>query len=99
MPDVLLSFYCARADGAAIADALREATHTPVHLRDELVFGLDFSDASTAERVSGQLNRCVVELTVAGDMVDTLVQRIADLKRAAPVRWQVAPVSQSGRIA
>ncbi|WP_414901718.1 DUF3240 family protein [Sphingomonas flavalba] len=99
MPDVMLTFYCAAADGGMIAQAMRDVAGGIVHLRPETVFGRDFSDACTAEQVAGQLDRAAVALIVPGDAVDGLVASVAALQRSGPVRWQVMPVLAAGRVA
>lgn len=98
MSDVLLSLYCAAADGELIADHIGETQKTMVHLRAEQVFGRDFSDASAAERVTGQLRRCALEVIVPHDAVAPLVASINALGRAAPVRWHVTPILSAGRL-
>jgi prolyl-tRNA editing enzyme YbaK/EbsC (Cys-tRNA(Pro) deacylase) len=99
MDDMLLTFYCATVDGEAVVAALRTATRAPVHLRSEQVFGHDFDDARTAERVRGSLERVAVTLIVAKDDVNGLVIAVTAARRALPVRWHTSPVSNSGRIA
>lgn len=99
MPEVLLTVYCSRPDAAAVAAVLRDVTRHPVHQRDETVYGFDFSDASTAERVTGQLDRCTVEVRVDEDAAQDLIDRIGATKRAGPVRWRLTPVLASGRFA
>ena len=99
MPDMMLTFYCVAADGAPLAQAMRDESGGIVHLRSETVFGRDFSDACTAEQVAGQLDRAAVALIVPGNAVDALVARVAALQRSGPVRWQVTPVLAAGRIA
>lgn len=98
MAEVLLTFYCAGTDGPVIAEGLRTATKRPAHLRDETVFGLDFSDASTAERVTGRLERAAIEIEVPEEDVEALVARVGALRRAAPVRWRVSAIVAGGRL-
>jgi hypothetical protein len=98
MPDVLLTLYCAGADGSLICDALRKATSHPVHMREETVFGRDFSDASTAERVTGRLDRRAIEVIVPQAGVEALIDQIESLKRMAPVRWHISPLLAAGRL-
>jgi hypothetical protein len=98
MPDVQLTLYCAAADGLLIAQSVREATGRVVHLREEIVFGRDFSDASTAERVSGQLDRRAIDVLLAEEKVASVIAGVEALKRAAPVRWHVTPVISAGRL-
>lgn len=98
MPEVLLTIYCNKADAAPIASAMLEVTRHPVHQRDETVYGLDFSDATVAESVSGRLGRCAVDVRVAEEEAQGLLDRIGAMKRAAPVRWRITPVIASGRL-
>lgn len=98
MADVLLTFYCANIDAPVIAEALRENTGRPVHVREEAVYGRDFSDASTAERVTGQLDRAAIDVQVAEDAVAALVDEVGALKRVSPVRWHATAVLSSGRL-
>lgn len=99
MAELLLTLYCGKGDAAVIAGALRDATRHPVHQRDETVHGLDFSDATAAESVTGRLERCAIDVRVEEDMAQSLIDLVAALKRAAPVRWRLTPVVASGRIA
>ncbi|MCC2601957.1 DUF3240 family protein [Sphingopyxis yananensis] len=98
MSDVLLTLYCAAADGELIADHIGEAQQTMVHLRNEQVFGRDFADASPSERVMGQLRRCALEVIVPHDAIAPLVASINALGRAAPVRWHTVPILSAGRL-
>ena len=98
MAEVLLTIYCSKVDAGLIATALRDATRHPVHQRDEIVHGLDFSDASTAESVVGRLERCAIDVRVGEEAASELIARIGALKRAAPVRWRLTPVIASGRL-
>lgn len=98
MAEVLLTIYCSKADAGLIATTLRDATRHPVHQRDEIVHGLDFSDASTAESVVGRLGRCAIDVRVGDEAAQDLIARIGALKRAAPVRWRLTPVIASGRL-
>ena len=98
MTEVKLTLYCAASDADAIAELLKGATERPVHIREELVFGLDFSDASTQEQVTGQLDRRSLDLLVRRDAIDGLIARIAGMKRTAPVRWLLTPVEAEGRL-
>jgi hypothetical protein len=99
MPELLLTVYCSRADAALIATALRDATRHPVHQRDETVHGLDFSDATTAESVTGRLDRCALDVRVEEGAAKALIERVSMLKRIGPVRWRLTPVIASGRFA
>jgi hypothetical protein len=99
MTDMLLTFYCAAADREVVADALRTATHAPLHLREERVLGRDFDDAPAAEQVRGALRRAAIDLIVGMDAVEPLVAVVADARRGYPVRWHSMAVSARGRIA
>ncbi|QJU59852.1 DUF3240 family protein [Sphingomonas sp. AP4-R1] len=95
---VLLTLACAAADAEPIAEALRAACTAPIHLRDEIVRGLDFADAGTAERVTGALRRVAIELVVAADQVPALVSAVERSRRRLPVRWITLPVLAEGRL-
>lgn len=99
MPELLLTLYCSRADAGQIAAALRDATRHPVHQREETVYGLDFSDASTAENVAGRLQRCAIDVRVEEEAAQALIAAVAALQRTGPVRWRLTPIIASGRIA
>jgi hypothetical protein len=99
MPELLFTVYCSRVDAALIAAALRDATRHPVHQRDEIVHGLDFSDATTAESVTGRLDRCALDVRVEESAAKALIERVGALKRVGPVRWRLTPVIASGRFA
>jgi hypothetical protein len=99
MPEILLTIYCSGADAAPIAALLRDATRHPVHQRDETVHGLDFSDATTAESVTGRLDRCALDVRVVEAAAQALIAQVGALKRAGPVRWRLTPVIASGRLA
>ncbi len=99
MSNVLLSFACAAADGEPIVEALRAVSSAPIHVRDEIVRGLDFADAGTAERVTGALRRVAIELVVAEDDVPALVAAVEASRRRLPVRWMTLPVREMGRLA
>ncbi|MBU3076805.1 DUF3240 family protein [Sphingomonas quercus] len=96
---VLLSIACASGDRDAIVEALRARVRCPIHLRAEAVHGLDFSDAGTAERVTGALDRLAIELVVPADAVTALVEAAGASRRRLPMRWRVTPVLASGRVA
>jgi len=99
MADLLLTFHCAAADAAPIAEALHAAGEGPVHVRAEAVLGRDFSDATTAERVSGRLDRRAVELIVAEHRLTPSVAAVEAVRRACPVRWRTTPIIARGRLA
>lgn len=99
MADVLLTLYCSRADAGMIAAALRGVTGHPVHQRDETVHGFDFSDATAAERVIGQLDRCALDVRTEQSDADALLGAVQALPRVGAVRWRLTPVIASGRFA
>ena len=99
MPELLLTIHCGQSDAASIGGALRDATRHPVHQRDETVHGLDFSDATAAESVTGRLDRVSLEVHVEEDVAPMVVAQIGDLNRSGPVRWRLTPVIASGRFA
>lgn len=98
MADALLTIYAGRADAGTLADALRTVARAPVHVRAETVFGLDFSDATTAERVTGALDRVAIDLIVDDADVPAIVASIAPLKRSGPIRWHSTPLAARGRL-
>lgn len=97
--EVLLTILCAVADRAAILDALRGRARCPIHVRAEAVDGLDFSDASVGERVTGALDRLAIDLVVPAADARPLVDAAAAGNRRMPIRWRVTPVIASGRVA
>jgi len=99
MSEVLLTFHCAAADAEAVGEAIRQKSAAPLHQRAEAVMGRDFSDAMTGEQVSGLLRRSAIELVTEENTVEAIVAAVADARRRSPVRWQVVPVLQRGRIA
>lgn len=99
MPERLLTVHCGRADAAIIAAALRDLTRNPVHQREETVHGLDFSDATAAESVTGRLDRVSLEVRVAEADAPAIMAQVGALKRAGPVRWRLTPIIASGRFA
>lgn len=99
MENVLLIFYCALPDVERIAGALRIKTNQPIHVHDETVHGLDFSDANIVEQVTGVLQRSVISVLVKKPDTETLVAEVAAQQRGHPVRWVVVPVFSQGRLA
>ncbi|QIG79047.1 DUF3240 family protein [Stakelama tenebrarum] len=97
MADVLLTIHCARSDATAIARALRDATGVAVHEIDEAVHGHDFGDADTAEQVSGELRRSLLQLLVSRDHVEPTVEAARTARRRLPIRWHAVAVLASGR--
>ncbi len=98
MDDVLLTFYCIPSDADAIAISLRTHSAGPVHVHDETVHGRDFGGARVAEQVMGTLARCAVQLAVPQDKVTEMVDLVAKMRRARPVRWMVTPVLARGSL-
>ncbi|VXC99525.1 DUF3240 family protein [Sphingomonas sp. 8AM] len=99
MSSVLLRFAGAAGDAEPIVEALRARSSVPIHVRDEIVRGLDFADAGTAERVTGALRRVAIELLAATDDVPALVAAVDASRRRLPVRWMTLPVGDMGRLA
>ncbi|MEG8038596.1 DUF3240 family protein [Sphingomonas sp. LR60] len=99
MSIVLLRFAGAASDAEPIVEALRALSTAPIHLRDEIVRGLDFADAGTAERVTGALRRVAIELAVVEEDVPALVAAVEASRRRLPVRWMTLPVHDMGRLA
>lgn len=99
MADMLLTLHCAAADAETIGEALRTALETPVHLRSEAVLGLDFSDATTAERVTARLDRRAVELVLPEADLPRALAALGTVRRGGAVRWHTSPVLEKGRIA
>ncbi len=98
MDDVVLTFYCASIEADAIAQTLRREAGRPVHVRQEVVHGRDFSDANVGEQVTGTLARAAVEVIAPRDGIDALVAAVAATRRSHPVRWRVIPLIAQGRI-
>lgn len=99
MADLLLTLHCAAADAEAIGDALRAAFAVPVHLREERVLGSDFSDATTAERVTARLERRAIELIVPQERESEALALVEGVRRDGPVRWHTCPILARGRFA
>lgn len=99
MADVLLTLHCAAADAEMIGEALRAALQTPVHVRTEAVLGLDFSDATTAERVTARLDRRAIELVLPEADVPTALTALDRVRRSGAVRWYTSPILERGRVA
>lgn len=99
MTDVLLTLHCAAADAELIGEALRSALQTPVHVRAEAVLGLDFSDATTAERVTARLDRRAIELALPEADVSAALATLNRVRRSGAVRWYTSPILERGRIA
>ncbi len=99
MADVLLTLHCAAADAETIGEALRGALKAPVHVRSEAVLGLDFSDATTAERVTARLDRRAIELVLAQADLPEALAALGRVRRSGAVRWYTSPVLERGRVA
>jgi hypothetical protein len=99
MADLLLTLHCAAADAESIGEKLRATLETPVHVRSEAVFGLDFSDATTAERVNARLDRRALELVVDDAQLAKALALVEGTKRNGPVRWQTSAILDRGRVA
>ena len=97
--EVLLKIVCATVDRGAIVDALRTRARCPIHVRAEAVSGLDFSDASVGERVTGALDRLAIDLVMPAGEAISLVETAAACNRRLPIRWRVMPAISSGRVA
>lgn len=98
MAELLLTFHSAAIDAPTIGDALRLAFRVPVHIRSEAVLGLDFSDATTAERVTGSLDRAAIELILDTDRLQEAIAAAGRVKRKGPFRWQAIPILERGRM-
>lgn len=98
MDEMLVTFYCAKADAEGLIAVLRTASGAPVHVRHEQVFGHDFGDARTAEQVRGSMDRAAITLTAAARDLDPLVAVVTDARRAMPVRWHAVALDARGRI-
>lgn len=99
MSDLLFTLHCASRDTEALVKAIRALSPAPIHVRAESVRGRDFSDAGTAERVSGELKRTVLELIVAEDELAPLLDSIRRARRDLSVRWRTSAVLDHGRMA
>lgn len=99
MPDLLVAFHCAIRDTEIVVNAIRTVAHAPIHVREEAVRGRDFSDAQTAEQVTGKLRRSAIELIVADTALGEVIRAVTDSRHAQPVRWHAMPVVSQGRIA
>ncbi|GEN98698.1 hypothetical protein NSE01_05310 [Novosphingobium sediminis] len=99
MADVLLTLHCAAADAEVIGEALRAALQTPVHVRAEAVLGLDFSDATTAERVTARLDRRAIELVLPEGDIPEALGILGRVRRSGAVRWYTSAVLERGRVA
>jgi len=99
MSRVLLTLTCGVADAEAIASALRDTLHVPVHQRAETVLGRDFDDAGTVERVAGALARTAITLDIPADQVSQALDIATTARRRLPFRWHSVAILNGGRIA
>ncbi|PZO89130.1 MAG: DUF3240 domain-containing protein [Sphingomonas sanxanigenens] len=95
---IVLRLTCATADADPVVDALRAVSTAPIQVQDEVVRGLDFTDAGTAEHVTGALRRVAIELLADADDVPALVKAAELSRRRFPVRWMTLPVLEAGRL-
>lgn len=98
MNRMLLTIFCAEHDAEAIAVALRNLLHVPVHMRREDVLGRDFADAGTNERVVGALARRGLEVELPADRVREAIDAATIARRRLPFRWRTVPVLDGGRV-
>jgi hypothetical protein len=98
MSRVVLTIFCAVADADPIARALQLVFYVPLHLRREDVLGRDYSDAGTAERVTGTLARVAIELEVHADQVTQAVEAASGAQRRLPFRWRTVAIIDGGRV-
>lgn len=99
MADLLFTVHGHPRDEEVLIDALRELANSAIHVRIQSIHGNDFSDASTAEKVSGTLDRLAIELIAGEQELETLTAAIRDCRRSYAVRWRAVPVMASGRFA
>lgn len=99
MPDVLLTFHCATRDTDGVVAALRSVSNAPIHITAKAVSGLDYEDASTAEQVTGRLQRNALELIVEEGKMEEVIGAVDRARRNHPVRWHAVAVLNRGRLA
>lgn len=99
MPDILFTAHCAIRDQGAVVEAIRSCSPAPIHVRTEAVRGRDFSDAGTAERVSGELRRAAIELIIDRQDLPALLESLRAARRDLSLRWRTTPLLDHGRIA
>lgn len=97
MPDVLITFYCDRADADLVADTLRELAKSPLHIDEIQVLGHDFGDALTGELVRGALQRTAIALVEEEGATKPLVEAVVAARRSKSVRWIITPITDRGR--
>jgi hypothetical protein len=98
MTEALLTLYCHERDEPALAAALRDATGRPVRVRAETVYARDFSDASTAESVTGQLSRMAITVQLPAADIEAVIDRLETVRRGGSARWHAVPVLASGKL-
>ncbi|GAA4780642.1 hypothetical protein GCM10023219_30870 [Stakelama sediminis] len=98
MAELRLTLYAAASDEGALIDALREPVEGAIHVRKETVHGRDFSDASTAERVTGKLDRIAIEFICPAERLDSIIAAAKQSRRSYPVRWLATEIRMSGRL-
>jgi hypothetical protein len=98
MSDILLTFHCASRDTDVVVAAIRSVSRAPIHVTEKTVRGLDFDDASTAEQVTGRLQRNALELIVEEEAVAELIGAVTQARRDLPVRWHAVSVVARGRV-
>lgn len=99
MTRVVLTLMCGVGDAEAIAMALGDCLHAPVHMRREAVLGRDFNDAATVERVAGTLARTALEVETDAGRVPDAVEAATGARRGLPFRWRTVAVLDGGRVA
>ncbi len=97
MSRVVLTLFCAAQDADAIAMALRDHCHAPVHLRREAVLGRDFGDAATGECVAGTLTRMAIEVELPADEAASAVAAARAARHRLPFRWRITAILDGGR--
>lgn len=97
MPDVLITFYCDRADADLVVDTLRELSKSPLHIDQTQVLGHDFGDALTGELVRGALQRTAIMTIEKEGATKPLVEAVVAARRSKSVRWIITPVLDRGR--
>jgi hypothetical protein len=98
MSRILLTIYCASRDGEAIAQALSDRTHAPVHSRSETVLGRDFGDAQPGERVSGTLARTAITIEIGAEQLAETLEAARAARRQLPFRWHSIAILDGGRV-
>lgn len=97
MPDVLITFYCDRADADLVTDTLRPLSQSPLHIAETHVLGHDFGDALTGELVRGALERTAIALVEEQGATKPLVEAVVAARRSKSVRWIITPIVDRGR--